>query len=1516
MSDRSNRTPSPRVNFFDGQRVTESDLDTEQAYNRSVSSNAVLDFHGSGVVNSDPFGKKILLDTRVPGYYANDGSNESKSAIEAGTYDGKPVYLDRGCSDSDYGNRLVFELSNSEAMGRNITRVMILGRAFDGVGNFGEVVTEILEFSSNYELITKHYYLDVIAVIFNNFSGGLGSSYHSGQSVSEDLISDTGGGITVREAGYLEVHPSCRSASQQESPNIGINNFISSSVDRTIEDEVLEAFGADISFGDLYFQTESKEKIYLNADASPSLTYGQKFLADSNNIQRVDILLSVEGDPDADSGAEFDFSGDITLSIHKLSTDTTCISDFVPEDLISFDPEPDSIAEVSLSSHDLYEMGLRLDSTPRIVSFSFSGTLIADPNIEPSIDAGSYYAIMVRRSGDNRTGNVVLEKGYDKVGKKSDDNIPLTIIEQFDPQRSRFFEYDPDTRRHIDDSSSSLWFCVNTDSVGVTSGTAYSNNGFEIVVPKYIDYVGDTKVSNIGVRFDLSDVGEGSRNYAVLSGESKFDSPDVHPRTGNFVFSRILDWPSISIVDESGLEAASISEYPLILARVTDDNTREAQPITGSFSLPGEIAPNKIVLVNPSSEILAENLINRVLTPDLNCECASKYRIVATKCYDVYAGDFDGDELLTLSDIPGLLNVVGNTINSEETERRILSGELDIIDFIKADLNDDDTVDGFDIELLENAIDGYVNFSVSEKIRVFEIYLENIHGDNDFGDIFYDSDYSGESISGSNTITLSVSDYRTALVMRPGDTVSIPSDFDDHGTYFIREKIISSDRLTVTLSVSDESGIEASFSGSFGIDLTIKSGTATNMYLDNMNLVNVPFTSTEYSIDMVQSDFYSRFLNICDLRRFVHSTFIEEELPDPCICVDDDCEPEEDCDPQYKNQYLIPDDLYIPNGEIYSEPGIPYHGDIEYVNVIMPIPPGTISDCQVDLYNAFVKSQDGSCRTEAGFEAMVYSDGTYVGCEDDGTNTDISKNRVKFSHALASLYVDALVDGYADDGYVEDSRTSYTTEIVSEEFFDYTFIEYSSWIKDAFSSSNFIITNSSGLNQPLIFETSTVSDASKRYANIAAPPDALLYGDFMVDFTAYRGSWDESSITSGDIFLGSKMVITNADGSYAEIYYGWRQRGLTGAKISYFGEIYDSGGSIVSSFDFYEDPPDSVGDEILFRIRRTNDVVTAYYYNPDKIDFDANPDQQYVRVGENMDMHPGYGDGQFSYEMFQADSPASGISLYGKIVTTSVYTSYRSEELDDSFLISRNATTNYASRATLAFPLNINQKTQVISAKLVFQAEDSFSTTDEFNIMPLNVMNADNLGILYNYPLSDEVSYMSTFTPGAVSAGDTFDVDVTYQIIAFISTSGHLPGFYKGFLLEADETADSEMKLSSLVQLVVEYLDITTGVIFKIGVSLDRETGIVTLNTKNILYDSMIETDRTVINFGVYLKKSGFANKDREIGILDLARIGIGTCIDETIVELEDECFFIAGSTAPGTFVQGPFPCTFHLPPI
>lgn len=1514
---RKERQIPKRVNFFDGQRVTESDLDTEQIHKISVTSDMVVDFHGSGVVNSNPFAKTILLDTRFPGKYVEDSDdeNESKEDIESGEYDGKPIYFDKQPSDTIRGNRLVLDLVDADVIGRKTVRVLLLGYAFDGINEVGQLVAEVIEFKENSSVLTKHYYRQVISILFNNFSGGTGETHIVASKDSENLITTTGGYMVVREAEALKVYPDTEMSYQIESPNIGLRDFITSDPDIDITEQIEEALGSAISISDLYIELEGQEQIKFEADADPTLAYGQKFLSHSNNIQRIDLLLSVEEDTTADSGAEFNWSGDLVISVHELSSEPKCPTDAVPDDLIDFDPELSPIVEMSFNQDDLEDLGYVLDDTPVPVSFNFAGTLIADPNIDPSIEKDKHYAFLISRRGDNRTGTLVMEKGYDKVTKKNEDGVPLSTLEQFGKQESKFTEYDPNTQRYVDDSGSSLWYIVYSNDIQVVNGTAYSDDGFAITIEKTEEFVGGSEISRFEGHISLADVSSDAKNYVVLSHIESFTTPNVHPRTGDYVFTRIKDAGAVSVVDADGLTELLEDTTPLLLAKIVDQNVRDAQSITGSFDKPGMVLTDRIVIHEPSTEILNSNLVGRILIPDTDCECSAKYRIAKVECEIVKAGDLDRDGELTTSDIDPLLDVVGNTINSETTERNILGGALDLSDFLLSDLDANDTVDGFDIELLEDAIDGYVNFTVAEEIKFLTLRLENILKTSDTPTIFTDTASSGSTGADTDEITFEADDENTALMIRVDDTIEIESASTDSGVYTITSKTISGDNLTVTVEVNDSTGAAASFAGDEDFNVTIVSGTEVNTLADNSKLVDIPYSASNYEIAFVEAPFDERFLDICDLRRFVGVSFLEEEEKS-CVCEEDDCLPVEDCTPVYKNQTYIPDDMYI-KGDILSEPGVPYHGDIEYAQIQLPLPPGTITDCAVNLYTNFIKASDTTaCKTEAGYPAMKYSDGTYVGCDDSGDDTDMTKNRVKISHAIASLYVDALVDGYAVDGYADETLSANNEQLVTETFVDTSYDSFSSWTDDPSNNTTITtITHPSGSNQPANFELTTTADSGERFGRLNMPAvDDEFEGDFVIDWTASRTTWPGSSVAAGQVSSFMTLDIENDDSSSAKYKLGWLVKNDGKSKLFFEGDTKNTVGTTISTFLHEVDVPDSVGDEVLFRFRRVNDVVTAHYVVPGSISDTESPFGQYVRIGTNPDVQAGTGAATIAFEISQDDAPTAALSFFTKLHEVVIRSEYSSEDAPTEATIGRTSSTGIIDRATFTFPINLTSKTSIVSANLVLTSATSGTISDTYNVIPLDILDADNLGKYYDYPTNQDVSLTVPFTPGAITEGGEITIDMTATVRALMAETGHLPGFLKGFIIEPDISADSEFDIETDAVLEIGYEDSTTGVIFKVGVSVDQDTGIATLNTKNILYDAILEECRTVINFGVHLKKSSFINNDVYVPLADLNRIGLGTCTDEEVLDEGDECYFVAGSTATGTFVQGPFPCQFHLP--
>jgi hypothetical protein len=1515
-----------RVNFFDGQRVTESDLDAEQIHHRSLASDATKDFHASGIVRDRLFESRVLFDTQNPGMYSDDGNEAAKFIVHSGAFDGKAIRIDRQPSDNVYGNRLEIQANNLEVGGFVSAKALIVGTTHSSLNPGGDLVCEVLEFSRNQTKLSGFYYLKVIAVIFNNFAGGTG---RTGALPFAESLNTAGeaGSIILRESGPLKVFARTPSVQQVEAPNIALRDFITSSPQNTIEQEIRVGLGTSYNFSELYFELNSKSQLFFEEDGDQTISFGQKFLSKSNNIQRLDVLLSVKKDGAALLGHEFDFSGEIVVSVHKLSTDIKCITDPNPDNLIDFDPEQSPIIELSYDADDLKAMGVTLSDTPQIVSFDLSGTLIADPNIEPSLNVDEFYAFLISRRGDNRTGTVVMEKAHDKAVRKADNGQDLSAIEQFGKKTTRFIEFDPNNSTFVDDEDSSLWFVVHTNSVEVTDGVAYSDDGYPVVLPKTESYVGSTEISRYLRNIDLKDVSEGGVNYVMLQREDLFEAPGVHPRTGNFVNTRIKDNPSISVVteDEYGdVLAFDEDRIPVILARVVDKNVKDAQDITGTFDKPGIVSQNEIIMINPDTGVLSSNLVGRIITPDIDCSCSSRYRIVEVTCDTEYVGDFNGDGEVTNADVISLLNIVGNTINAETTERKILGGELDIIDFIKSDLNGDGTVDGDDIQLIEDATEGSFKFSVDNSFNLLRIRVENISSKDNFPEVFNTkSDEAtlegGATLSGQDVISFSTLKEEEALAIRGGDSLIVPSGHLDSGTYLVYSKIVDETGVGVTVGVTDLFGDEIAFAGGASLDIAIVSGSSANMLADNLGLSKVPFSGTSWVISHEGASHKEEFIDVCDLRRYVETNFIEEYL-DTCRCDDDSCLSGEICSPQYRNQKVLANDLFLPNGEIYSAPGVPYHGDIEYASISIPLPPGSLEDCAVDLYTNFIKSDGGSCKTASGYPAMLYSDGTYVGCEDSGGETDITKGRVKINQCIASLYVDAFVDGYMADGYADESETYTASEIISEAFVDHSYpnlLGFDEW-QDQVTNTNAVVdlTNNPGPNVPVYFTYDTIH-AGYRFGRLSQPatiPD--LSGDFIVDFVASRNTWEKEDLLFGQVSFSSSIDIVNNDGTEATLSLGWRQNAHEEVKFFFKGTIYDSvTNGILSDFDFDMDAPDDLGDEIKFRLRRVDEAVFGMFYDKTLIDEVENLDGQFTRIGGLAPMQPGSGDAKISFEIAQNNNPNPGAKYACILHDVILDSEYVAETASGSneLIISRDAS-NVVNRATLTFPVLLTRRTNIISATLSLTAAADIDTNESFNVIPYDIVNADNLGNIIDYPLEDNHSFVTTFTPGNLAAGESVDIDVTSIALYFLSQPGHLPGFYKAISIEPSASAVEDFLITTGVNLIIEYEEITTGVVFKVGSSVDPLTGIVTLHTKNVLYDSVNDSNRTVLNFGVYLKKSGFKNKSIDIGIKDLARIGIGTCLDETPFEDDELCFFIAGSTATGTFVEGPFPCYFHLP--
>jgi hypothetical protein len=1276
----------PKVNFFDGQRVSEADLDAEQLHTNTIVSSLAAHFHGSGVVRENPFEDTILFHTLYPSTYGDN--EETKTLIESGAFDGKGLKFDRQPSDSEFGNRIEIEASGLAIKGLEFSKILIVGKVFDGSYPSGLLSYEFIEIKKNGKFVTKNLFKQIYGVILNNFSGGEIFSESFGESESLNLKSS--GYLIFREASPLSVYNQSLSCSQEVSPNIDYLEFGFETDGQTVIQELIGTGNNFLDFGFEEIGIKETKKLLKNGYISDS--FGQKFLSLSNNIQKVELLLSVEEDSSRLAGQEYDFSGELVVSIYDLSTEITGVSSVVPTDAIDFPPSAYPIAEVSFSQADLLSKGVVLNGSPKKISFDFSSTSVA--NLDSEAEKGKYYCIVVNRRGSNSIGTIQLTKGYDVPKRKKSLGIPLSTLEQFDKQKQRSTLYDSTLNKYIDDFEGCFWFKVYSSTLEVVDGFAYSESGVGISVPKVAQYVGGINIPHRESHLSLKSLSES--NYVVLSHIEKFEAPNVHPRSGNLVYTRISDIGTASVYSLEELTEVLSSQTPLLLAKFKDENVRYSETLSGTLSKPGQIHQDYVLILNPTSDLLSRNLVGYIFTPDTECECEAKYIITEVECGIAKTGDLNFDGAISSEDLLSAIALSGEEIGTTSTDKKLLGLDIDLLSFIQSDCDGNNEINGADIDKLENALVGVVDFSY-EQTKYLKIYLENINQESNYPTIFTKAGTSTTTITtaATNQIQIVVDDEKQGIVVQPGDVVSISDAISDNGSYEVISRTISGTLLT--LLVKDLNGDIPSFVGTFGFDVSIVSGSKINLLADNNALVTTPFASLSFQIS-TQGSFSEQKNSICDLRRFVSGTYLEA-ASESCKPVEQDCLSEMECEPKFKNQTYIPNDLYIPSGEILKAPGVPHHGDWEYTTITVPVPPGTIQDCEIDLYNTFIKSYNGTDKTAAGFPAMKFSDGTLVGCEDSGANTDISKGRVKFSHSISSLYVDAYIG--AEGGTPTSNEVTFDT----------------------------------------------------------------------------------------------------------------------------FDEIYNAEGD--------EDYSSSVSTSLL-SITVGNSVTYGHEYS------------------------------------------------------------------------------------WISFQLPISSNAQIDSAYLHFkEASPLLDGTGSINIYPLKDVNIPNLFTKLSNGEITEASYEYT-----VSASETLanldtetKFDITDVITYLKNQDGHLEGNYKAIYLKTDDYCTFSTSVyrgsgDNVPYIVINYSEPTTNVIFKVGTSVDPTTGIATFNTKNVLYDSSSQEKRTVVKFGVHLKKAGFANQDVSVSLADIQRIGLGSCTDESSLVPGTECFAVESSTATGLYISGPFPCS------
>lgn len=699
----------PRVNFYDGQNLTEEDLDVEQTAWHDTVAQTTNFLAGSGV-EKDTSTQIVLFDSY-------DVPTSVSTLISGNNFDGEPIYEEDSFgntiyeqpSDSVNGVQLEVEISDASLAGSGKTKVYIFGKKYGG-----DFVQEVLTFEDNGSLTTQYYFTEIVALMFQDFRG-------NGNTVVDGVgCRNVGGRCRILEALPMTVVLDTIMAEQSEMPNMNYRSFKPANNSKTLDNllDEIEDSGTGLDKDDLNINTTATTTRKLAANSSVGVLIGEKFKATTNNIQKITLLLAVEENELAVSGHEFDFSGDIVVGVRKLQTTTNCPTDIIPDTAIEYDPEPTALAEVSFNMSELEDRGVVLTDEPQEVDFVFTQSLLANPNVDPTLEIGKYYVITIGRTGNISTGDIVLQEAANTTSTDETDEMRMTVFTN---------------NEWTDVSERDLWFKIYTDAVRITSGNAI-DNGVLIVSPKTKKNTStNVEESYIEGNHSLVDISSESENYIIVQKKNSYSDAATHPSTGNLVFTRISDEADVSVVSEDSLTTLiNAGNKTIVLAHVVDENSRNNPEISGVTNYPGLVTANTLTILAPTSDITTNNLIGSILIPNTT-EPELKYRIIDVQTYTDSYGDVNGDGTIDLTDVLRCqeldgyaTDLVSGTVSSVDQTAAIVNGTVDMMEIIRADVNGDALINVSDSQRLQQYLSLGTAFSVGASFKRTVITVENL----------------------------------------------------------------------------------------------------------------------------------------------------------------------------------------------------------------------------------------------------------------------------------------------------------------------------------------------------------------------------------------------------------------------------------------------------------------------------------------------------------------------------------------------------------------------------------------------------------------------------------------------------------------------------------------------------------------------------------------------------------------------------------------------------------------------
>src|ERR1035437_1887147 len=598
--------------WYDVQAVDNNDLSLEQDYNSIMDSSIINNHIGNGIL-PEVLSQNVIFD----------------SLLASGFIDGIAIYAQNQPSDNNLGNQLEVELTGSLAAGKKAIKICIIGLDFQS-----NLQYETFYFRTNEIQVAKKHFTKILVLLFNDFIG------------NKDLSFNLGGRVVIREAKALTLSRSSIMVAQNIEPNLFFRDFF---VDGFMSLQALLQSALALYNVDTLniFSSESDTKVLLKNDVTTQI--GQKFLATTNNIQKITMMLSVRN---LDTPSDLIWNGDLLISIYPLQSNISSPSDIAPNLAIDFSPSNIPVAQLNVSYSSLLDSGIILGSVSQPIDFVFSNSAVSGGSI---LTIGAYYAFTIKRAGSANKCDILISVGNDRTT-----NSRITAFTG---------------SLWVDIPEQDLWFEIWTDAAKVSDGQAYdSGNGVTVTkTTQDAESLATIDYSFENLPFFGNDV------FRAVLAASTLESilvPDQ--RTGNPILSRKQFVPNIQLFDTIDITNLETTSEPLIIGAIADKNRKY-------FDSLSSVINSKLY----SATIIKDEMIIKIV--DDATDVVRFDTTVSGLISNLLNGDFAGAKITPNTSAPDLFY-------------RISSAKLESM--ILVDVNGDGVIDNLDLDLLNKFI-GY-----------------------------------------------------------------------------------------------------------------------------------------------------------------------------------------------------------------------------------------------------------------------------------------------------------------------------------------------------------------------------------------------------------------------------------------------------------------------------------------------------------------------------------------------------------------------------------------------------------------------------------------------------------------------------------------------------------------------------------------------------------------------------------------------------------------------------------------